>query len=607
MNRDESRRKSSSYRKKIKKIKKILLFIIFLESIAVVCLGIIFATGNQPQENGETQSQSIIKSIAESTELVQGAKKLKNDFKVLAEALKEQNQIQSLEMRETVRQDISDLRTVMNKPIWKTAAILPVVDTELQTARELLQICEDADQRIIGPYIDLMTAYPLSEMKTDNGIRVDLVVQYLDFVEKILPEAEDFLYRIKQQDLSLIDRERKIEKYLAEGEQLLSYADYLPPIRAILGDGRDRLFVFAAQNTSEMRSSGGFPGAISSIEIKNGLLKITDFIEVRAAFVQDTPAEAQVTNDENRIFLNRMKVTWDADFNPNYERVASIWAMAYELKNGVEVDGVISATPTIIQKLLSFLGSVTLSDGTVLDGENATRVLGHDLYFKYLGSEQMENAAKIVDGLFSECAKKTFELMLSSFSVSQAKDYISFFKDCVNDRSIMIWLADENEQELIREAGWNAGLNVDPQKPEIGIFFSSAVDSKMTWYLDIDYNLSDPIVNADGSRTYELTVILSSNITEQERALASGYILGWTEGITGVIYVFGPAGGTATDFQTNIDRYMLTTNYNDLDLGFMVVDVHDDEPFIVSCRITTAPGVETPIKVIMPPTMSEYN
>jgi hypothetical protein len=93
---------------------------------------------------------------------------------------------------------------------------------------------------------------------------------------------------------------------------------------------------------------------------------------------------------------------------------------------------------------------------------------------------QMENAAKIVDGLFSECAKKTFELMLSSFSVSKAKDYILFFKDCVNDRSIMIWLADENEQELIREAGWNAGLNVDPQKPEIGIFFSSAVDSKMT-------------------------------------------------------------------------------------------------------------------------------
>ena len=52
----------------------------------------------------------------------------------------------------------------------------------------------------------------------------------------------------------------------------------------------------------------------------------------------------------------------DACFDPDFERVAYIWALAYEQKNSEHVNGVVSLTPAIIQGMLEYIGNVTLSD-----------------------------------------------------------------------------------------------------------------------------------------------------------------------------------------------------------------------------------------------------
>ena len=55
---------------------------------------------------------------------------------------------------------------------------------------------------------------------------------------------------------------------------------------------------------------------------------------------------------------------------------------------GQNVDGVISMTPAIVQKLLAAIDEeITLFDGLVLNGSNAARVLQYDLYYKYFGTE----------------------------------------------------------------------------------------------------------------------------------------------------------------------------------------------------------------------------
>ena len=608
---------ASRRRKSSNKISRILKTVMIVLIAAVVLSGaaLIVTVSQLSKKEDGTVSFSLLspketmKEAASSTELGQQAKKIKYNLGKLTGAMMDQNVKAAKKYRNNLLTNIADTKEILNKPVWKTASLVPGLRGQMKTAKELIDIVEKADEGIFAPYIELMTEYPFSELKTEEGFRVDLILKYLDFCEQVLPEGEAMIQRIEGLDLSLLDKDGKISKISDEGEGLISLLreidSYIPAFRTILGDGSDRLYVFAAQNTSEMRASGGFPGSIGTVKIKDGYLNLTEFKAVSTVFKWETPYSAHITETENRLFENRLNYTWDADFCPDFERVASIWAMGFEGRHAGRVDGVISATPAVIQKLLAFLGEITLSDGTVLNGENATRVLGHDLYFKYLGSNPKFNGNDIVDGLFNECAEKTFQLLTSSFSVSNLKEYFNFFRESTSDRSMMFWMKDEKEQELIRSIGWNAGLNRDPNEPWIGIFFNSNTPSKMTWYLDIDYELSEPTLNADGSRSYDVTVTFSNVITAEERAKASIYILGDTSGITGTAFVFAPAGAVIESYESS-DSKPRQDSYQDLELIYQGINVLPGQPYVVHCRIKTAPGVETPVEIVCSPTMQAY-
>ena len=589
-----------------------VVFVLLLVAVIVASVGLFMISQWRSGKWSPSERQKeFIMTIAESTPLMRQAKTLKDDLKDLVQAVKEQELDDAEQARGRVLQDVTKTQAILRRPLWKAAAKMPVIGEEIVSVRELLQILEDADSAIIGPALGQLRAAPLSDLKVDDGLRVDVLLHYLDFMEEILPEAEELLGRIQGLKLRMLDQSGMLGSLKDKADSLLSLGNeassFFPVFRAILGDGSDRLFLFAAQNSSEMRASGGFPGSVGTVRVQDGVLTISDFTSVYNVMQRSTPSEANITVVEQMLFSGRLHLPWDADFSPDFERAASIWAMAYDSRNDTQVDGVISATPVVIQRLLSILGSITLSDGTELNGENATRVLGHDLYFKYLGAGLQNNAPALVDDLFSECAQETFGLLMSQIDFSRLIDYYLFFNEGIADRSIMIWLADEQEQNLVRKAGWNAGLNTDPKKPEIGVFFNSTDASKMTWFLDIVPELSEPVVNDDGSQTYALTVTFSNAITAEERAQAGPYILGNTGAITGSIYVFAPAGGSISDFETSNGLTVRTEVYEDLDLGYLIdVDVYASSPFVIRCKVTTAPGVDTPVKLIVPPTMTEF-
>ena len=66
--------------------------------------------------------------------------------------------------------------------------------------------------------------------------------------------------------------------------------DYLPLLKAFLGGGSDRTYLLAAQNSTEIRASGGFPGSIGTITIVDGVLTIGDFNSVYDVLPYGTPA-----------------------------------------------------------------------------------------------------------------------------------------------------------------------------------------------------------------------------------------------------------------------------------------------------------------------------
>ncbi len=555
--------------------------------------------------------KQALKRTVNATELGEKVKLLKADLKELAACLSAQDAAGAAEARSRMRQDLSAVKEELDSPLLLGGSVTPVLGDEIRSVRELTAILDEADESLIGPMIELMTEMPLSELSGPEGVRVDLLLAWMAFGEQALPQAEALLARMEGVDLSLVDTEGKLSAYKEKLAGLMDTAaavtDYIPALRAILGDGNDRLYLFGAQNSSEIRASGGFPGSMGLIRIQNGLLRISDFQSVYQLLQQNTPAEANITSVEEQLFSGRLHLSWDSDFSPDFERVASIWALAYEARSGERVDGVISGTPAVIPRLLSFLGEVTLSDGTVLTGENAGRVLGHDLYFQYLGASQQAGAAELVDELFAEAARGTLALIFSNLNTKTASRFLAFFEESTADRTLMIWLADEEEQALIRARGWNAGLNSDPKRPQAGVFFNSTSASKSSWFLNIEPALSEPVVNADGSQTYELTVRFVNTVTQEELDLASGYILGGSFAVVGSVYVFAPAGGRIEEAVLESGYPMLRETYEGLELAYMLDRYVDrSEPLVLRCRITTAPEAEEPLGLMVTPTMQAF-
>lgn len=589
-----------------------------LRSLAVVLLAVILLFGallygtrmlRSGQWGASGPQKALVMRLANTTDLMQRARLLKFDLKTLANAITEQDIPAARDARALVQQDEAQLRQILDTPLWRFAAGTPATSDEVEKVNALLELVDRADETLLGPGLDLLESSPLSSLKVEGGLRVDTVLTYLDFFETAYPEALALMDEALSMDLSPFVATEKIAGYREKAQPLLEMADkaqaLIPALRAILGGG-DRLFMFAAQNSSELRGSGGFPGAIGMVRIRDGVLRLSDFTTVYDIMQQFIPEDIEISDVEDRLFDGRMRSTWDTDFCPDFERVASIWAASFKARFGEDLDGVISATPVIIQKLLRFLGEITLADGTVVNGDNATKVICHDLYFRYLGSNRHPNGEQIVDDLFAEAARKTLDLMLSDFSVSRLMDYYAFALDSFADRSLMLWLADEQGQELIRELGWNAGLNQDPEDPWIGLFYNCTSASKMTWWLDIVPELSEPVQNADGSLTYDLTVTYSNIMTPMERAMSSTYIVGYGVGITGTVYIFAPAGGHLSDVECNKDRAMSLDVYEGLDVAYALSVPLLSEPFVVRCRVTTAPGVDTPARLVLPPLMMDY-
>ena len=593
------------------RVKKKKAAAVFLLTFGIILVAEIFGYLLWNWQEGRNAVKQEIKDVLRSEEAMQYALTLKADYKQLALALKDQDPYKATYVRKTIDKDIAALRERMEDPVWVAARKLPAVEEEVQSAIALLDIAEDANTRLVDPLIEQLRLCPLSDLRVEGGVRVNVVLSYMDFAERMLPVGEELLDRMEKVQFSFVDSDGKLRDYTAKARNMLDsyrpYMDWLPALRMILGDGQNRLYLFAAQNTAEIRASGGFPGAMGMIRIMDGILIMTDFQTVYNVLAMNTPEEANVSWEEYEMSFREMNKTWDSDYCPDFERVAYIWSLGYEARNGETVDGVVSATPVIIQRVLGFLGGVTLSDGTELDGDNAMRVLGHDLYYRYQAAGSGQSGNDIVDALFAETAKKTLALLTSTAGLEHMQDYIDFFETSIADRTLMLWMADPAEQELIRQHGWAGTLNRDETRPVVGVFFNNAFGSKVGWYADIDPIIGDPVENADGSMTYPVTVSFTNTLGYEERDIAGDFILGGADGsMYGGMYIFGPAGGTADFVESSSSAPVRSFCYQDLDVIFLADGIGPLTTVTLSCNITTSPNAIEPLGLMQTPTAQNY-
>lgn len=543
----------------------------------------------------------------------------KHELQVSMDCIKAQDYDGALTAINNAEELSKSMQLKLDQPIWKVLSINSSLRKNFTTVNELLDVLQIASQDVIKPLIAQMSEYPMSGLKNENGFNVGTLLSYVDFADEMDAKISNLVSRIdellpKMDGIAdLIDKDGKFVKYKETmtglSTQYNELKEYFPVFRTVLGNGENRFYLLVAQNSTEIRAGGGFPGSIGTIQIQDGFLKIEDFQTVYKVLPYSTPTAAGVTQEEKVLFDDWMKFPRDAGYNPDFTRTAYIWALSYENKNQQHVDGVLSLAPTIIQDLLSLCGVVTLSDETVINSDNATRILQHDLYFKYFSKDSSSlQSNDMADALFAETAKKTMDLFESNFNFKDAKNYFSIFSKGAQNRSIMLWMADEQEEEFMIESGCSGVLNTGKNNAVAGVYFSCNDPQKLGWFLDINTEVGDGVMNADGTYTYDVRVVLNNTISSEELNKASTYILGSYNGaMKGFVHLFAPTGGTISNFKSSNNMKIVDANYQGLQLGYCLnMKIYPNTPVEITYKVTTAADVDDSLTISATPTLQNY-
>ena len=430
---------------------------------------------------------------------------------------------------------------------------------------DLLPELKKLADELIRPAADMLKRYPLSSIKAQNGINIRPVIQYLAFYTQVRPVTIELTDAFSCTDLSSVSSELQ-EKLLAGIDTVRALTEradkYVPVAQAILGSGQDQRFLIVAQNTAEIRAGGGFPGAVCVASIKDGNVSIDDFVSgwdlLPLRYARGFGPDANEIALFGGWFSGQLK---DASFNPHFPMVAKAWAAGHSTWYGLPVDGIISATPHIVQELLEICGPITLSNGTVLSSDYCMEYLQHDVYYQYLG-RGTTTTDEVVDALFAETAKTVVESMKEKLSdqlsLHDIEEILDFVDKSFANRTLMMWMEDENAERQIMDIGWSGALNFNKQKPEIGVYFSIADSNKVGYFLNIEASCDYSAVmwNEDGSASWPVSVRLTNMLTQEDLKNGSGNryrLLGSHGGdFASKVYFFAPVGGRIEDISYEI-------------------------------------------------------
>ena len=525
----------------------------------------------------------------------------------------------------------SQMNKELSSPLWAVASVLPVVGGDIQGVRTIVSVLDEASTNALVPLTTALQKTPVDGLVTDGTIDVASLSVLLTAIEDAAPamkscaEKLDALPDMNIQQLQTVIGPAK-EKLSSVNDSFQAAAGIAPIAADLLGANGDRTYLLAAENSAELRASGGFPGSVGTLSISNGHISLGDFTTVYDMLNEDTSSSIAITDEEKTLFYGYTRYSWDNSYNPDFSRVGEIWAASYNERHNTHIDGVISISPSIVQKLLAALKtSVTLSDGTELNGSNATKVLEHDLYWKYLSNQATVSRSSgndITDTLFSEAASLTFEKVLNNLDSNTLTKLSGVLVEGAGNREVMAWMSDSSEQAVMENIGATGSLDASTQQqPTLGVFSNIWLASKLGWWLGIDTKIGTAQTSSDGTRTYHVTTTLSNYLTSDEIANGGSYImsnLGSSGQIDPFVYFYAPAGGKIENIKASNGAQLTQAEYKGLQV-FYSANVGSDynaaypnfplgagEEVTVTYDVVLPAGVSGDLQLTEVPTLQQY-
>ncbi len=511
---------------------------------------------------------------------------------------------------ESVMADLNAIPTFNTPELESVISKYRVMPAQIEGFMPLIKRAPD---EVLRPIAECVTLKPYSSLKADGGIDTTVIMAYMELDTEIRPYIGELSTLLNEGKLLANNPEQanKLKDKLNEMTALLDrFDEYEPLLKAFIGDGSDKMYLIVAQNSAEIRACGGYPGSVGTLTIEDGILKFGDFTAVVNMIPQEFDPDIEFSDAEIELFREDWYAAKarSASANPDFPRVAEIWASSYALESGVTPDGVISMTPHIIQRLMSITGPVTLSNGVTLNEDYCVWYLQHDVYFDYFGNaESLEEANEITDSLFAETANLVEDKIMENPDMESSLQLLEILEGSAEDRTFMVWMDDETEEQTVRELGYSGAVG-----SEIGVYYSINAANKLGSYVDLKVEVDEGAPNADGTVSYPVTVTLTNTVDQATLDLGrnNGYITStrYAGDMKSIIYFFAPAGGTIENIECTKDITIGNTEYEGLDVAYCPeFFVKPEETVVFTYIVTTSPNASASPVVRVTPTLTEYS
>jgi hypothetical protein len=307
----------------------------------------------------------------------------------------------------------------------------------------------------------------------------------------------------------------------------------------------------------------------------------------------------------------------DHNVIPDFQRVGELYFNIWKIYHDQEIDGVFGLDPVFLQYLLETTGKVDTSFGVSVDETNAASIILNKCLFWW--------KPKKCDNFYREVASKVLSDMLGDLDGLDMTGFFDAVSRAANEDRCLIWMRDEGVEDALKEARLAGELTHDPNAPLTGVFVSDASVSKMSYYLSINTEVGQQRVNEDGTRSYDMRVLIRNNFDPSAYESIPKYILVQNKGrdeydLGEQLHLIAPEGGRIENLQvTRIDTRggepgdsnWTEGSYQGLQVWNKTLRIGALESVEITYTVVTAPGATGTLSVrkspVMPPEIAYWN
>ncbi len=253
-------------------------------------------------------------------------------------------------------------------------------------------------------------------------------------------------------------------------DNLSLVVDNIDELKLFLGAGRDKRYLLIFQNNAEMRGAGGFLGSYALVDFREGKIRN---LEVPGGGSYDTEAglSEKIKAPEPLHLVNPQWHFWDANWWPDFPTTAKNLMWFYEKSDGPSVDGVISFTPSVVEKLLLVTGPIDLTKdyGLIITADNFWQQVELTAERDNLIKSNPEAVTHLPEGeknkpkkIIGDLMAKILEVLPQKLDKNNLIKLLSISEDSLASKQIMFYFKDASLEKTIIDRNWGGAMSKAP-------------------------------------------------------------------------------------------------------------------------------------------------